>query len=71
MFTITPNPATDHITISCSEPIEKTTIYNLNGMAVLRTTDVEINVSSLPAGIYLVLSQTTQGEVYQVKMVHL
>lgn len=70
-FSVFPNPATDHITISCSEPIEHTTIYDLNGAAVLQTNDTELNISTLPSGIYLIRSTTAQGTTQQAKIIHL
>ncbi len=69
MYSVSPNPATDYIVISCSEQIDCTSIYNLNGKAVLQTVETEINVSALPAGIYIVRSETTHGEVHQAKII--
>ena len=53
------------------ESVENVYIYDLNGQLVLQTTETEINVSALPAGIYLVRSETTHGEVHRAKIVHL
>ena len=52
-FSIFPNPAKDNITISSSEPIAQTMLYNLNGQLVLQTTETEINISTLSAGVYI------------------
>ena len=59
------------IPTSTNKFLEQEMQYYPSGQLVLQTTDTEIDVSALPAGIYLVRSQTTQGEVYQAKIVHL
>lgn len=71
IFTLKPNPAIEHITISSTEPIESVKIYNLNGQMVLRTQETEIDVSSLPAGLYVVHAQTADGQYHQAKFIHL
>ena len=68
-FNIQPNPATDIITIS-SEIISKEeidiTILTINGEQILRgkfydKNQIELNVSTLAKGIYLVKIQATEG----------
>ena len=78
-LTITPNPATDHITISYAEPLATTLIYNLSGQLVLQTTGLalvgatspEINVSALPTGIYILHAHTSSSQILQSKFVKL
>ena len=70
-FAVFPNPAMDRVTISSSEPIAQTKLYNLNGQLVLQTTETEINVSALSAGIYIIHAQTANGQLLTAKFVHM
>lgn len=78
-LSLTPNPATDKIAISGPEPLAAAMIYNLSGQLVLQTiehdfigaTTPEINVSYLPAGVYVVHAQTSTGQQLQAKFVKL
>ena len=70
-FAVFPNPAMDRVTISSSEPIAQTMLYNLNGQLVLQTTETEINISTLSAGVYIAHAQTTTGQLLTAKFVHL
>lgn len=54
-----PTPATTDITVESSEPINMVTVHSLSGTRMMKvecdgTFVAKINVSSLPAGIYLV-----------------
>ncbi len=46
-------------------------IYNLNGLFVLQSTETQIDVSTLPAGVYVVHALTTNGQYHQTKFIHL
>ena len=70
-FAVFPNPAMDRVTISSSEPIAQTMLYNLNGQLVLQTAETTIDVSSLSAGVYIVHTQTFTGQILTTKIVHL
>ena len=70
-FSVFPNPATDRVTISSSEPIAQTMLYNLNGQLVLQTSETQIDVSSLSSGVYIVHAQTSNGQLLTAKFVHL
>lgn len=70
-FAVFPNPAMDRVTISSTEPIAQTMLYNLNGQLVLQTGETEINVSALSAGIYIIHAQTSSGQLLTAKFVHL
>ena len=70
-LSLTPNPATDKIAISGPEPLAAAMIYNLGGQLVLQATETEINVSALPAGVYVVHAQTSTGQQLQAKFVKL
>ncbi len=52
-----PNPATDKISVEGVEPGDEVVLYDVLGRAVLRTrntTDIDIDVSALPPGVYVV-----------------
>jgi hypothetical protein len=57
-ITLYPNPAEDELTIVSTEKITSVTILNLVGQKVhcgnYNTNELHINVSDLPAGVYLV-----------------
>ena len=54
LLSVTPNPATDRITVK-SLTDTKVTIYSTTGQKVLEgTTNTDINVSALPRGLYIV-----------------
>ena len=59
-----PNPVRDRLYIVASEDktIMKITVYNLQGMPLLKTASNVIDVESLPEGIYFVGIQTTGPE---------
>ncbi|MGE5478949.1 MAG: Ig-like domain-containing protein [Chloroflexota bacterium] len=53
-FTIYPNPASGSVVIECARP-STATVYSLLGEVILQTqAPGELNVSSLPAGIYTI-----------------
>jgi hypothetical protein len=65
-FTVYPNPAKDEIFIQSEKPIEKVEIIDLSGRVMINSkwsNGQSINVSSLPAGVYLVKIQTSAGVV--------
>lgn len=54
-FTIYPNPVKDILSVTSDKPTHSIRIYNVYGTEVLHATDVtSINMSHLPAGIYMV-----------------
>ncbi|MBR1564182.1 MAG: T9SS type A sorting domain-containing protein [Paludibacteraceae bacterium] len=44
-------------------------LYSLSGQPVLQTTKTEIDVSSLPSGMYIVRAITVDGEQLQAKFI--
>lgn len=64
-FTITPNPATDKMEIRASILLEEIAIYNLLGQRVCcqksNVSTAEINVGTLPFGVYFVEIRTKKG----------
>lgn len=69
---IFPNPVRDVLKIEAKHPIENIELYNVNGQKVSFSTPnlpkTEINMSHLPAGIYI-LKSTIQGKVTTQKVV--
>ncbi|MBY0068281.1 T9SS type A sorting domain-containing protein [Empedobacter falsenii] len=52
-FEVYPNPTTDIINIKTKGKLSSSTLYNLNGEVVLKSTDSKINVKNLFKGIYV------------------
>ena len=58
--TLYPNPAVDNVTISADSPITSVELFTLNGSQAMNqavngsSTSIDLNVSSLPQGIYIV-----------------
>ena len=69
MFSIKPNPVSDILTITSSEELAQIRIYNLHGQCVLQTWDLNINVSHLPSGVYMLRAVTIEGEPLQSKFI--
>lgn len=63
-----PNPAATTLNISSKGAIQDVSIISLNGQVVMRTTDAQINVSSLAKGTYLVKA-TVDGKTQTTKFV--
>ena len=57
MISVYPNPAHDFIRVETRliAPVLGVEIYNVTGQKVLLSTDTEINVSTLPEGVYFVV----------------
>ena len=68
-FSVTPNPVNDILSINSLDVLEQIEIYNINGQHAIRTNQLEINVSGLPQGIYLLRAVTTDGQVRQAKFI--
>jgi hypothetical protein len=66
-FKIYPNPTHSHLTIKSSEQIFSLGIFNSTGQLVLEphpshlATDIDLNVSSLPKGIYFIRVNQAQA----------
>jgi hypothetical protein len=69
---IYPNPAENHFYVTSDETVRKLELINHSGFSVLSghfsDTSIEVNVESLPAGIYL-LKMTTDSKITVRKMV--
>lgn len=60
-----PNPATEQVTVMSSFRIERVELYTLTGQRVMQQAvgglSAQIDISSLPQGIYLVRTHTNRG----------
>lgn len=65
---IYPNPVTNVLNISSKGNIQDVSIMNMSGQVVLKSTNSQINVSSLAKGTYLVRA-TVDGKVKTTKFV--
>ena len=56
MISVYPNPAHDFIRVETQliASVQRVEIYNVTGQMMLSTTDTEINVSTLPEGVYFI-----------------
>lgn len=71
---ISPNPATDNITISSANTINTIQIYNILGsivkdVVVERQSSININIADLSKGIYLVKTKNTNGGINTKKLI--
>jgi len=71
-FAYYPNPVKDVLNISSGKTIENVTAYNLAGQSVLssaKVTNGQINVSALPAGVYVFRVTLQGGQIETFKIV--
>ena len=68
-FSISPSFVYDVMTVQTNLDIGLIYIYNLSGNCLLQIDGTEINVSALPAGMYIVRAVTTTGEQLQSKFI--
>jgi len=68
---VTPNPASDIVTIQTSQlsEVTKVAVYSITGQKVLEATQPTINVSHLSKGVYVVKAETASGAVTSAKLV--
>lgn len=72
LIALHPNPATGMVHISADMAIRRVEVRNLLGAKVLETINPQgnnIDVSALPAGIYIVRAVTTEGKEMFAKLV--
>jgi len=62
-ITIYPNPTKDIINISSSNSIKNIQVFNFLGKRILETTQSQINLSEFNSGLYLIKTETNQGEI--------
>lgn len=49
--------------------IKEIEIYNLQGQCLIKTNNVKISQFEIPAGVYIVKTQTIEGQIFQQKIV--
>ena len=64
-----PNPVSDVLNIETALDIQSVVFLNINGQKVLSSNQKQINVSALPAGIYMVQIQDTANNVTTKKII--
>lgn len=64
-----PNPAHEVVTIAIETELKSVAIYSLQGQTVLVTSSAEVNVSTLPVGVYFVRVQDVEGAIATQKLV--
>jgi hypothetical protein len=65
---IYPNPTVDKIFIVSNSP-QKSTLFNIAGQKILESNALELDITDLPSGIYLLNSQSTQNQISTVKII--
>ena len=65
---IYPNPTVDKIFIVSNSP-QKSTLFNLAGQKILESNALELEITDLPSGIYLLNSQSTQNQISTFKII--
>ena len=71
-FAYYPNPVKDVLNITSNKPVENVAVYNLAGQNVLANAKInngQINVSSLPTGVYVFKLTLQGGQVETFKIV--
>lgn len=63
-----PNPTTDFINIK-TENFSKANLYNISGQLILTTQSQEINLHSLPSGIYVISVHLENGLIITKKII--
>lgn len=71
---IYPNPATNLVTISAKENISLVQIFDIQGRIVMEydfngTSEIKLNVSELPNGLYNIVALSTKGNSFSAKLV--
>lgn len=66
-----PNPATDQVTITCSEVISDIAIHDVSGRILINRQSIssestQLDVSTLPAGVYPTMITTLHGIEWQM-----
>lgn len=51
-------------------PIKEVSIFNVDGLLMLQTTQMQIDISRFPLGIYIIRAVTKDGQILQTKIIH-
>ena len=63
-----PNPTTDKIVIVSNFP-QHSTLFNTAGQKILESNALELDVTDLPTGVYLLNLQNTQNQISTFKII--
>jgi hypothetical protein len=63
-----PNPTTDKIVIVSNSP-QHSTLFNTVGQKILESNALELDVTDLPTGVYLLNLQNTQNQISTFKII--
>lgn len=56
-----PNPATDCLMLSADMPVQRVQVFDMTGRMVMSSTGTELDVSALPAGLYMLRAMGETG----------
>ena len=56
-----PNPATDRLMLSADMPVQCVQVFDMTGRMVMSSTGTELDVSALPAGLYMLRAMGETG----------
>ena len=56
-----PNPATDRLMFSADMPVQRVQVFDMTGRMVMSSTGTELDVSALPAGLYMLRAMGETG----------
>lgn len=59
-LSVFPNPTNGEITVSCSENLEKITLYSSTGQQLIQSTESKLNIEALPNGVYFLHVKTAE-----------
>jgi photosystem II stability/assembly factor-like uncharacterized protein len=68
-LSIYPNPTKGEVYVKADKKIKSSSILDLSGKSVLKSTSENINISSLPKGAYLMLIEFTDGTTSSEKVI--
>ena len=68
-FAISPNPVASILHINTSDELSQAKIYTINGQCVMQAAQTDIDVSSLPQGMYILHALTADGQQHQAKFI--
>lgn len=64
-----PNPAVDRLHLACDEPVACFDVLAMDGRVLWTATSNEVDVSSLPAGIYFIRALTESGKTLKTSFI--
>ena len=66
-ISVYPNPAHDIIFVGANNdsPVQRIDIYDVTGQLMLSSTETEINVSTLPKGVYFISVYTDNQKIVE------